>query len=170
MEEWPAEGTNSAIHATFRASKGCHVKACKKTAQSSVKLEPFDLPGMVVIHQGPSNDLALSTTASPDSLFNIIQGLDGNQDRVSLESNSLQGCFLSARIGNTAGSTVRLECVSDSDPDMSFRQAASFTPITGLREYNPISFMAKGVRRNFVLEPLLSLKDETYSVYFDIVT
>ncbi|XP_042381897.1 uncharacterized protein LOC121974754 [Zingiber officinale] len=170
MEEWPAEGTNSAIHATFRSPKGCNVIPCKKTDQSSVMLEPFDLPGMVVVHQGPNNDLALSTTTSPESVFNIVQALDGKQDRVSLESSNQQGCFLSPRISNTAGSTVRLACVSDSEPDKLFRQAASFTPITGLREYNPISFMAKGVRRNFVLEPLLSLKDETYSVYFDIVT
>ncbi|XP_042375751.1 uncharacterized protein LOC121969622 [Zingiber officinale] len=170
MEEWPAEGTNSAIHATFRSPKGCDVIPCKKTDQSSVMLEPFDLPGMVVVHQGPNNDLALSTTTSPESVFNIVQALDGKQDRVSLESSNQQGCFLSPRISNTAGSTVRLACVSDSEPDKLFRQAASFTPITGLREYNPISFMAKGVRRNFVLEPLLSLKDETYSVYFDIVT
>jgi hypothetical protein len=39
---------------------------------------------------------------------------------------------------------------------------------TPLRQYHPISFVAKGLRRNFLLEPLYSLRDEFYTVYFNL--
>ncbi|WOK92945.1 hypothetical protein Cni_G01637 [Canna indica] len=173
MEEWPAEGTNAAIQATFRAffgdSKHQNVLASMNTVLSHLMLEPFDLPGTVVVHQGPNNVLAFSTAAGSESLFNIVQGLDGKHESVSLESSSQQGCFVSTGVvGYSAGNRIKLVCVSDSEPDMSLRRAASFIPVSRLRQYNPISFVAKGARRNFLLEPLLSMKDETYTVYFNI--
>lgn len=178
MEEWPAEGTNSAVHATFRVifqdSNRPHSLATKKmktktaTAQNDAILEPFDLPGMVVAHQGPSNGLAVSTAATADSMFSVVQGLDGRQDTVSLESSSQRGCFVSGGVdySYSAGAKVRLICSSNSD--VAFRRAVSFTPVSGLKQYNPISFVAKGAKQNFVLEPLLSLRDETYTVYFNV--
>ncbi|XP_009418118.2 uncharacterized protein LOC103998381 [Musa acuminata AAA Group] len=178
MEEWPAEGTNSAVHATFRVifqdSNRPHFLATKKmktatataTAQNDATLEPFDLPGMVVAHQGPSNGLAVSTAATADSIFSVVQGLDGRQDTVSLESSSQRGCFVSGGVDYSAGTKVRLICSSNSD--VAFRRAVSFTPVSGLKQYNPISFVAKGAKQNFVLEPLLSLRDETYTVYFNV--
>lgn len=175
MEEWPAEGTNSALHATFRAifpdsgSKHGQVIASMKSAQTSVMLEPIDVPGMVVTRRGPSNDLAVAAAdATDDCVFNVVQGLDGKKDTVSLESSAREGCFVSGGVESSAGGKIRLMCISDSaaPPDASFRRAASFTPVAGLRPYNPISFTAKGKRRNFLLEPLLSLRDENYTVYF----
>nr|KYP71148.1 hypothetical protein KK1_010392 [Cajanus cajan] len=46
--------------------------------------------------------------------------------------------------------------------------ATSFVTREGLSRYNPISFVAKGANRNFLLEPLFSFRDEHYTVYFSI--
>uniref|UniRef100_M8BUZ0 Uncharacterized protein n=1 Tax=Aegilops tauschii TaxID=37682 RepID=M8BUZ0_AEGTA len=46
-------------------------------------------------------------------------------------------------------------------------QAASFIRAEPLRRYHPISFAAKGARRGFLLEPLFTLRDEFYTVYFN---
>ncbi|CAL9168435.1 unnamed protein product [Musa hybrid cultivar] len=173
MEELPIEGTNAAIHGTFRFVFPEKVAA----VQSYVMLEPFDLPGTTVVHRGPNNGLAVSSSSiapGADAMFNIVQGLDGEHGTVSLESSTQRGCFVCGIGGSyfsAAGNkTVQLICPSDLELDMmSFRQTVSFTPVAGgLRQYHPISFVAKGVSRNFLLEPLLSLRDETYTVYFDI--
>ncbi|RRT51194.1 hypothetical protein B296_00015308 [Ensete ventricosum] len=173
MEELPIEGTNAAIHGTFR-----FVFPEKAAAvQSYVMLEPFDLPGMMVVHRGPNNGLAVSSSSTApgaDAMFNIVQGLDGEDEMVSLESSTQRGCFVCGIGGSyfsaARNKTVQLICPSDSELDMmSFRRAVSFTPVArGLRQYHPISFVAKGVSQNFLLEPLLSLRDETYTVYFHI--
>jgi uncharacterized protein len=47
-------------------------------------------------------------------------------------------------------------------------QAASFVQTARLRQYHPISFIAKGAARDFLLEPLYSLRDEFYTAYFNI--
>ncbi|CBI16413.3 unnamed protein product, partial [Vitis vinifera] len=39
---------------------------------------------------------------------------------------------------------------------------------SGISQYHPISFVAKGMKRNFLLTPLLGLRDESYTVYFNI--
>ncbi|XP_017697122.1 uncharacterized protein LOC103702309 isoform X2 [Phoenix dactylifera] len=171
MENWPDDGTDGAVHATFRIvtpnSKSSRVSARKMVVGSSVMLEPFDLPGMVV-QQGPNNGLIISGATGSRSLFRLVPGLDGNPNTVSLESVSQQGCFVSSG-ASTSTRSIQLICqgVSVSD-DISFRQAASFTPVSGLRQYHPVSFVAKGARRNFLLEPLLNLRDETYTIYFNI--
>nr|KYP71149.1 hypothetical protein KK1_010393 [Cajanus cajan] len=46
--------------------------------------------------------------------------------------------------------------------------ATSFVTRKGLSQYHPISFVAKGINRNFLLEPLFSFRDEHYTVYFKI--
>jgi uncharacterized protein len=54
--------------------------------------------------------------------------------------------------------------------DASLKKAASFLPangnwVTGIM--TPISFVA-GRNRNFILEPLMGLRDEFYTVYFNV--
>ncbi|KAG1364239.1 hypothetical protein COCNU_11G010660 [Cocos nucifera] len=172
MVDWPADGTDGAVHATFRIfapnSKSSSVSARKMVAGSSVMLEPFDLPGMVV-QQGPNNGLIISGATGSGSIFRLVAGLDGNPHTVSLESVSQQGCFVSSGGASTSTRSIQLICqgLSVSD-DISFRQAASFAPVSGLRQYHPVSFVAKGARRNFLLEPLLNLRDEAYTIYFNI--
>ncbi|XP_073002118.1 uncharacterized protein [Typha latifolia] len=173
MENWPTAGNDSSIHATFRIfvknSEG--QSNSTMTVGNTVTIEPFDLPGMMV-----TNKLTISNTKKDASLFHVVAGLDGTTNSVSLESSTHAGCFISAgggcfissEVGYSAGKRVELACRGSSRLDMSsFRHAASFIPTAGLRQYNPISFVAKGVRRNFLLEPLLSLKDESYTVYFN---
>uniref|UniRef100_A0A251SU39 Secreted protein n=1 Tax=Helianthus annuus TaxID=4232 RepID=A0A251SU39_HELAN len=47
---------------------------------------------------------------------------------------------------------------------------ADFAPTVndGICNYHPISFVAKGLNVNYLLQPLYSLRDENYTVYFKI--
>lgn len=123
-------------------------------------LEPFDLPGMLVSHKGPNNGLVISTGIGSGSVFREVAGLDGNPNSVSLEAGDQKGCFVYSN-----ASSVNLMCQEDK-PE--FKAGASFVKSGGLREYHPISFVAKGGRRNYLLEPLLNIRDESYTVYFNI--
>ncbi len=169
MQERPTvDGTDTAIHATFRVhpqdsagqldTQGATLKG------TSVQIEPFDLPGTVI-----TNNLTQSAQKSSDSLFNIVPGLDGNPNSVSLELGTKPGCFLVIGVDYSVGTKIQVSCKS-SLPSINgiFEQAASFVQAAPLRQYHPISFIAKGVKRNFLLEPLYSLRDEFYTVYFNL--
>ncbi|XP_010279004.1 PREDICTED: uncharacterized protein LOC104613017 isoform X2 [Nelumbo nucifera] len=173
MEKLPESGTDSAVHATFRlVPKDVNSSGFLSPMDAigkSVMLEPFDLPGMVVVQQGPKEKLTVSNDDSDNdsSVFRVVAGLNGRTDTVSLESESHKGCFVYSGVNYNAGTSVQLICQSGST-DSEFLQAASFVLKGGMAEYHPISFVAKGARRNFLLTPLLSLRDESYTVYFNI--
>ncbi|KAK3152401.1 hypothetical protein QOZ80_2BG0158380 [Eleusine coracana subsp. coracana] len=161
-------GTDSAIHATFRAhtqdSTELHEFYSTTIKGTSMLIEPFDLPGTVI-----TNNLTLSTQKGSDSLFNIVPGLDGNPNSVSLEPVTKPGCFLVTGANYSAGIELQVSCKSSLQSIGGIlEQAASFVQTVPLRQYHPISFIAKGVARNFLLEPLYSLRDEFYTVYFNI--
>ncbi|KAI4334590.1 hypothetical protein L6164_019262 [Bauhinia variegata] len=161
MEKLPESGTEYALHATFR------VILTGATA-TSVMLEPFDLPGLLVMHQGPEQPLIVgSSSGGASAVFLLVSGLDGRNETISLESKSNKGCFVISGLSSGAG--VKLSCKSElSASDDTFNQAASFTGMEGLSYYNPVSFVAKGEKRNFLLEPLFTFRDEPYTVYFNI--
>ncbi|AQK60074.1 Putative glycosyl hydrolase of unknown function (DUF1680) [Zea mays] len=170
MQERPeVDGTDAAIHATFRAhpqedSTELHDIYSTTLTGTSILLEPFDLPGTVI-----TNNLTLSAQKSSDSLFNIVPGLDGNPNSVSLELGTKPGCFLVTGTNYSAGTRIEVNCKSSLESIGGIlEQAASFSQTDPLRQYHPISFVAKGVARNFLLEPLYSLRDEFYTVYFNV--
>jgi len=169
MQERPeVDGTDTAIHATFRAhpqdSTELHDMYSTTMKGASMLIEPFDLPGTVI-----TNNLTLSAQKGSDSLFNIVPGLDGNSNSVSLELGNKPGCFLVTGVDYPAGTKIQVSCKSSLQSIGGIlEQAASFVQAAPLRQYHPISFIAKGVRRNFLLEPLYSLRDEFYTVYFNI--
>nr|POE70308.1 hypothetical protein CFP56_29676 [Quercus suber] len=174
MEKFPAPGTNSAVHATFRLilnySSPAEVSTMKDAIGRSVMLEPFDFPGMVVVHQGKDKNLAVADSSGSGgfSVFRLVAGLDGRAETVSLESESIKDCFVYSGVDYNSGTSTKLSCKSES-PDTDFdKAAASFVLNKGISEYHPISFMAKGARRNFLLAPLLSFQDESYTIYFNI--
>ncbi|XP_062083998.1 uncharacterized protein LOC133790391 [Humulus lupulus] len=159
MEKLPETGTDSALKATFRL-------ILNDISGKSVMLEPFDHPGMVVVQQGEDNDLTVADASNDkgsSSLFHVVSGLDGRSETVSLESESKKGCFVYSA-SNEAGGRLKLGCNLKS----SSSAAASFAMKKGLTEYHPISFVAKGASRNFLLSPLFSFRDESYTVYFNI--
>ncbi|KAL1298409.1 uncharacterized protein LOC107614206 [Arachis ipaensis] len=156
MKKSPKPGTSLALHATFRIIniQAKHSSRISTTLRDfigkSVMLEPFDLPGTQV-----------------GSVFVLVSGLDGRNESISLESKSHKGCFVHS--GMSSGKEVKIRCKSNSDADASsFNKDASFIARRGLRKYDPISFVAKGANRNFLLEPLLAFRDEHYTVYFNI--
>ncbi|KAL2507889.1 hypothetical protein Fot_31536 [Forsythia ovata] len=132
-----------------------------------VMLEPFNFPGMLIVHQGVEQYLGVTDASNGggSSTFSLISGLDGKNGTVSLESTDHKGCFVYSGINYISGTSIKLSCKSS---DSGFKQAASFTLTKGFSEYHPISFVAKGANRNFLLAPLLSLRDESYTVYFNI--
>ncbi|MCL7050939.1 hypothetical protein MKW94_021471 [Papaver nudicaule] len=175
MEKLPESGTDLSLHATFRVISddvnSSRLLSLVDYIGKSVMLEPFDLPGMLVVHNGPDNNLGLTNAkvASEEdnisSLFQVVEGLDLKNGTVSLESKRQKGCYIFSGITLSEGTKVQLKCKSTST-DSNFIEAASFSLRKGFSNYHPISFVAKGAKRNFLMMPLLSLRDEAYSVYF----
>jgi hypothetical protein len=164
-------GTDAAVHATFRlvpqgsspATRTKRRHATNGTTETTTEptvamIEPFGLPGMVI-----TNSLTVTGEKSPASLFNVVPGLDGEPGSVSLELATRPGCFLV-----TAGEKIQVGCRSTGGGEAGFLKAASFVRAEPLRRYHPISFVAKGARRSFLLEPLFTLRDEFYTVYFNL--
>lgn len=169
MERTPESGTVNSTRATFRLILKDPVSKYsqpKDAIGQSVMLEPFDLPGMLVVEQGTDENLKVANFDSKKgaSSFRVLAGLDGNEETVSLESESSKGCYVYSGVPSAS---VKLSCISGSS-DAGFNQATSFVLNRGISEYHPMSFVAKGARRNFLLMPLFSLRDEVYSAYFNI--
>jgi len=167
MQERPKDsgGTDAAVHATFRLfPQGGAGAATNSTA--AALLEPLDMPGMVV-----TDKLTVSAEKSSGAPFNVVPGLAGVPGSVSLELGSRPGCFL---VAGGSGEKVQVGCTGGvqkkhGDGGDWFRQAASFARAEPLRRYHSMSFAARGVRRNFLLEPLFTLRDEFYTIYFNLV-
>ncbi|KAL7151805.1 hypothetical protein ABFS83_04G055700 [Erythranthe nasuta] len=181
MKESPEKGTDAALKATFRlitTNNNSDAETSSPVANSAVGgtvvLEPFDFPGMVVLHGGEGEGLGVgdSNSSNRSFVFRFTDGLDGEDGTVSLESESEKGCFVYAEVAANNGH-VEMKCGSGSGSgsfDDGFRRGASFKLGGGISKYDPISFVGKGVKRDFILVPLLSLRDESYTVYFNSST
>ncbi|KAF9597406.1 hypothetical protein IFM89_017752 [Coptis chinensis] len=163
MEKMPESGTDAALQATFRFVSENLNSSENSFIGKTVMMEPFDLPGLLVVQQGKNQTLAVGDTEG-SSMFRVVKGLDG-KGTVSLESVSQKGCFLYTGVNYKAGTKIKLSCQSGLK-DAAFPQATSFKLSKGLSEYHPISFVANGAKRKFLLMPLLSMRDESYTVYF----
>ncbi|CAM8970619.1 unnamed protein product [Rhodiola kirilowii] len=175
MNKLPHHGTHDSVHTTFRlivqaqAETPPELLSPKEALGKPVTLEPFDLPGMVIGHQGTEKSLRISRAASAgqSSIFHLVRGLDGQPGTVSLESHSHRGCYVHSSAAHGALDGVKLSCGNGSIAS-DFKKATSFVMENGVSQFHPISFTANGLTRNYVLQPLQSLKDEFYNVYFDI--
>ncbi|GKV22231.1 hypothetical protein SLEP1_g32114 [Rubroshorea leprosula] len=165
MEQLPAPGTAGAAIATFRVISS---DTSNDTIGGSVMLEPFNLPGMLLVNQGSDLAVTNSPTEESSSSFLLVAGLDGNSDTVSFESVNQKGCYVYSGVNYQSSVRLKLSCNNGDTSEAEFSQATSFVMNQGISEYHPISFVAMGARRNFLLEPLLSFRDESYSVYFNI--
>ncbi|KAF9686441.1 hypothetical protein SADUNF_Sadunf03G0158800 [Salix dunnii] len=171
MEKLPESGTDASLQATFRLifkdSSSSKLSSIKDVIGKSVMLEPFDLPGMLLVQQGKDRSLAVTNSADDDgsSIFRVVSGLDGKDGTVSLESGVQNGCYVYSGVDYKSGQSMKLSCKTSAT---GFNQGASFVMNKGLSQYHPISFVAKGDKRNFLLAPLYSLRDESYTIYFHI--
>ncbi|KAH8512323.1 hypothetical protein H0E87_005816 [Populus deltoides] len=174
MEKLPESGTDASLQATFRLvlkdSSSSKLSSVKDVIGKSVMLEPFHLPGMLLVQQGKDRSFAVTNSADDDgsSIFRVVSGLDGKDGTVSLESGIQNGCYVYSGVDYKSGQSMKLSCKSGTSSDTGFNQGASFVMNEGLSQYHPISFVAKGDRRNFLLAPLHSLRDESYTIYFNI--
>lgn len=184
MAKFPEPGTNTSVHATFRLlfrdDSKSKLSSVKDAIGKSVMLEPFDLPGKLLMQQGEDESLGIgeASTDSTDFTFRLVAGLDGNNGTVSLESEKQKGCYVYSdassgglvkhlgRKVKLSGGVVKLSCNSG-ESDVGFKEATSFVLSDGVSSYHPMSFVAKGLRRNFLLAPLFSITDEHYTVYFN---
>lgn len=73
-----------------------------------------------------------------------------------------------AELRQRAGAGCRTRGGAAAAAAAGFEQAASFAQAEPLRRYHAISFFASGVRRSFLLEPLFTLRDEFYTIYFNL--
>ncbi|XP_056682376.1 uncharacterized protein [Spinacia oleracea] len=151
---------DSYVHATFRLISTSKEKG--SLIGKPVMIEPFDFPGMVVAHQGGGKSLTIidANADKQSTEFFVVKGVNGKDGMVSLKTKD--GCFV------YSDRNVMLKCESGTSPDSSFKDAVSFVWNEGVKKYNAISFVAKGLRRSYVLEPLLNMKNESYNVYFNI--
>ncbi|XP_076941391.1 uncharacterized protein LOC143610934 [Bidens hawaiensis] len=157
--EYPDPGTSYSVFSTFRivpADPKTRVSSRNDVINKTVMLEPYSLPGMVIIEQGKEQNLRIS--GSFDSKNAVFRFVDGNEGMVRLESESQKGCFVHSFNG-----TVKLSCDSAGSDS-----ATSFKVNDGISSYHPISFVAKGLNMNYLLQPLFSLRDEHYTVYFKL--
>eukprot|EP01018_Ginkgo_biloba_P022349 Gb_24310 [translate_table: standard] len=104
-----------------------------------------------------------------DAIFRVLPGLDGNDGYVSFESVSLPSCFLHGSTSYQVGQVVQL-CCKTLRRDPEFDHSTSVTATTRIVAYHPISFIARGSERAYLLAPLLSFRDESYTVYFNITS
>lgn len=171
MEIFPEPGTDAAANSTFRLipQEGNSSSAIGKL----VRLEPYNLPGTFLVHQGNDETLTVAdaNVNGKSSVFRVLDGLDDIKGTISLESEDQKGCYIYSELMNTkqSGANVKLSCSSTS-PGANFKQAVSFRLEEGISKYHPISFVANGNNRSFLLSPLLSLRDESYTVYFNFTT
>ncbi|KAI3840500.1 hypothetical protein MKX03_000787 [Papaver bracteatum] len=155
--------TNLSVHATFRLIlkdvNSSLLLSLVDYIGKSVMIELFNLPGMLVMHTGTNNNLRVtnSEVASEEdnkaSLFRVVEGLDLKDGTVSLESEHLKGCFIYSGVTLSEGMKVQLKC-KPASTDLDFIKAASFSFRRGFAEYHPISSIAKGAKRNFLMMPL----------------
>lgn len=133
-----------------------------------VVLELFDFLGMVVVYKGVGEGLIVINLDS-DRIFGefiIVKGLNGEEGIIFLRTR--EGCFVYSDIKYNFGIDVKLSCefgLSDSR----LKEVVSFIWNEGFKEYYFISFVVKGLRRSYVFELLLGIRDEFYNVYFNII-
>ncbi|KAH7674126.1 Beta-L-arabinofuranosidase GH127 protein [Dioscorea alata] len=164
----PKQGSVEAMHATFRIGHLVSTLSDVHPEESLVYIEPFGFPGALVEHQGPNGTLTISRTPGNRSIFKVITWFHDKYNTISLASKSHPNCFIYSEVNYIDGESLKLICNEDWKFNDKFREAISFIRNMPLREYNPISFLANGVNNKFLLEPLMSLQDENYSVYFNV--
>ncbi|KAJ9540463.1 hypothetical protein OSB04_026969 [Centaurea solstitialis] len=159
MQNHPDPGSDSSVFATFRLIM-VNSTSHNDTMGQAFMLEPYSLPGVVLVHQGRETSLGIDNySVTRNSIFYLVKGGEGT---VRLAAESEEGCFV-----ESFGGMVKLGCDSGGSSD-EFLKATSFVVKDGISDYHPISFVAKGLRRNFLLQPLFTLQDEHYTVYFNI--
>lgn len=162
--KFPNPGTSDSVFSTFRIilanATSSQFSSYKDAIGKTIMLEPYNLPGMLIVQQGKEQSLGIGGSADRgNSLFRLVEG---NEGTVRLESESQKGCFVYNSDGN-----VKLSCDSGGS-DSGFMAATSFKANKGISYYHPISFVAKGLKMDFLLQPLFSLRDEHYTVYFNV--
>ena len=189
----PAEGTDQAHFATFRIARPLTNVSSRIGVSKDddvVSFEVFREPGRYLMHNGqdaPISDIDCSsllgrevspTMGEPilslqnQSLFVLLPGLTGERNAVSFEAVSQPGCFLSLKSKDplTTPGSVFLRCKTSlgGDDDETFGRMSTFRMHKALASYHRHSFIAKGKSKNFVIAPLYTLRDETYTAYFEM--
>nr|XP_043609462.1 uncharacterized protein LOC122581316 [Erigeron canadensis] len=165
MVKFPEPGTSDSVSSTFRiilqeSHISTRISSYKDAIGKTIMLEPYNLPGMLIVQQGKEQSLGISDSSDlGNARFRLV---DANDGMVRLESETQKGCYV-----YTSNGTVKLSCDSE-ESDSGFKTATSFKLNEGISHYHPISFVANGLNMNYLMQPLFSLRDEHYTVYFKV--
>ncbi|GJT92691.1 alpha-L-arabinofuranosidase B, arabinose-binding domain-containing protein [Tanacetum coccineum] len=107
MVNFPNPGDSDSVISTFRiitnSSISTRVPSHKDAIGEAIMLEPYSLPGMLLVHQGKEKTLEISDSSNHDNaLFRLVEANDGT---VRIEAENQKGCF----VYNSNGS-VKLSC------------------------------------------------------------
>ena len=180
MNHFPMLGTDEAAHSTFRIVDSTNPEKKPNSIMDfvgkNVYLEPFPLPGIFIAHQGINNNVTAShkvedrlSNKNSATIFKVHLGLDKSKNSLSFESVDHPSCFLHGGTSYQVEQAVQLKCIPKRG-NSEFYRAVSFNVNAGMSTYHPMSFIATGSNRNYLLLPLLAFKDERYSVYLNITT
>ncbi|XP_057851491.2 uncharacterized protein LOC131061689 isoform X2 [Cryptomeria japonica] len=180
MNPFPMLGTDEAAHGTFRIVDTANPERISNSIMDfvgkTVYLEPFPQPGMFIAHQGINNNVTAShkvedslSNKDSTSIFKVHLGLDKSKNSLSFESVDHPSCFLYGGTSYQVQQAVQLKCIPKRGSS-EFYHAVSFNVNSGMSTYHPMSFIATGSNRNYLLSPLLAFKDERYSVYLNITS
>ncbi|GLJ40737.1 hypothetical protein SUGI_0842090 [Cryptomeria japonica] len=172
MGKFSTKGTDEAVHSSFRVVDPSQVKKGYRSTMDfigkNIYLELFDQPGVAISHQGPNNPaITAHTNKNKAIMFKVSEGLNGKKNTISFQSTSLPNCFLFG--GGSTVQAIVLKC-KPSTVDENFKDSVSYIGTRGIDTYHPISFIASGSNRNYLLKPLQSYMDEFYTSYFNITT
>ncbi|KAI5082381.1 hypothetical protein GOP47_0002124 [Adiantum capillus-veneris] len=158
IQQWSAEGSITALLGKI------------------VSIELFDQPGNFLVHRDMRKVETMRVNrgynsnqhfAHLDFAFRVVSGLHFPEKYISFEAVSKPGCYLHAE--QDWYQTVGLKC-STLSSDEQFQAGASFLIRKPLASYHSVSFIAKGLNKDYLLSPLMSLKDESYTVFFNITS
>ncbi|CAM6129674.1 unnamed protein product [Calypogeia fissa] len=114
-----------------------------------------------------SASYAIGRSQDGQKVFKIRSGLSGEKNTISFEVATMAGCFVASDLDNG----IKIQCQPKAEGrDPHFDKTASFKVNKGLATHNPMSFIAKGMNRQFLLVPLYAYLDETYTTYFNLTS
>lgn len=143
-----------------------------------VRISSVNYPNFFLTHNSDGRIALISTDGSEafnkSSTFHQIPGLlnTGSNKVYSFELNDMPGYYISTMRSVDHDKELKAGYTplyaSKMQPGQAFAAASTFTFEKGIFEYKPFSFVAHGVNRDYLLQPINTMVDEQYTAYFNI--
>jgi hypothetical protein len=146
---------------------GSLIAVDEDSAKHSIEnyLKPFNRGGPYIHRKVDPSGLNNERAHGEYKVFRVLPGLSGDNDTVSFEVATRSGCF----IASYCDGLINVQCHSQPEGrDPEFQRRATFRSNKGLAKYHPMSFIAKGINRQYLLFPIQAYLDESYATYFNL--